>query len=153
MRTSPVNHLATAAIALLTWGVSVVWGAAYLADDVSFQDVFPEDFRRTYWGVMTALLVVVIAQASHWYAYGARSATATALPKAKRRWVTTWMVQFVLAAASVVVIVLLYQGQLFETSHFLLMFGLSSLQTWITFWVGSYLMSPRTVQYIPWGKG
>lgn len=153
LRKSPLNHLAAAVLALLVWTVAVIWGAAYLADAVPFQGVFPEDFQRVYRWVMTALALLAIAQLSYWFAYGARETTATQLPRAKRVWVTTWLVQLLLSAVSVVAIAMIYLGQLFEPAHYAVMFALASLQTWGAFWIATVLMSPRPVQYVPWGKG
>lgn len=152
IRKSPLNHIATAVVALLVWVVAVVWGAAYLGDEVPFVDILPTDFQSMYRWIMTALAVLVIAQSSYWYLYGSRESTATDPSGAKRLWVTCWLVQVLLSAVAVVAIAILFLGQLFEPTHYALMYGLAALQTWITFWVATLLMSPRHVQYIPWGK-
>lgn len=153
MRSSPLNHLATAAVAFLVWVLAVVWGASYLGDDITFMDVVPAAFQWTYRVIMTALAVVVIAQSSYWYVYGAREGTATDLARARRIWVGALLAQVVLSGAAVAAVSIFYVAELFAPKHYALMYALAALQTWITFWVATFLMSPRPVQYIPWGKG
>lgn len=153
MRKSPLNHLATAAVALLVWVIAVIWGAAYLGDNVTFLIAIPSAFQWLYRVVMSVLALAVILQCSYWYAYGARERTATDLPTAKRLWVGAWLAQVGLSGAAVAALWVYFIGEMFEPVHYGLMYGLAALQTWVTFWATTFFLSPRPVQYVPWGKG
>jgi hypothetical protein len=152
MRKSPISYLVSAVFVLVAWAFSVLWGASYLGDSVSFQNHTPGDFQWLYRLVMTLLAVQSIVVISIWLAYGARDSTNLELLLAKRKWVGYWLLQAVLSIVGVVVIAILYLGELFEPMHYGVMMLTTALETWIVFWLATVLCSPPNVEFVPWGK-
>jgi hypothetical protein len=153
LRKTPINHLASAVLVLVVWAFAVLWGAMYLGESVSFQEVTSQDFQWLYRIVATVLAIQAIGVISAWLAYGARHSTSTEMARAKRIWMGYWMLQFALSIIGVVVVGVMYLGELFEPSHYAFMLLTTSLETWVVFWAATVLFSPPIVEFIPWGKG
>lgn len=151
-RKSPINHLASAVLVLLFWALAILWSATYLGDSVSFQKVTSQDFQWQYRIVMTVLAVQAIALISVWLVYGSRESTSVQLVRAKRMWVAYCLFQLVVSICAVIVIAVLYLGELFEPMHYGVMLLMTSLETWIAFWVATLFFSPPIVEFVPLGK-
>jgi F0F1-type ATP synthase membrane subunit c/vacuolar-type H+-ATPase subunit K len=151
VRQPPINYVVSLAAIAVLWIAGAVFAGNFLSDNAALTNATPEDFTRVYRIVMSIAAASVILGLVHWYLHGSKDATA-ANPDGARRFWTTWL--FALVIASVVCVaglVLAFLGEHFTATEYLIMFGSSSLLTWIPFWLCSLPMSPRGVKNAPLG--
>src|SRR5690606_41543268 len=96
--------------------------------------------------------VLRCARTAWWYDYGSRPGTVGELDRAGRLWAILFFVALALAVGLLVALLVLFGDETFTVGQYLLFFGVFSVHTWLFFWLCTLLMSPRTVQTIPWGR-
>ena len=100
-------------------------------------------------GAATALSIL---SCLYWYFIGAREGASAALSDAKRVWTTLLVAQVFVATADLVTLALLLRAEGVAAVDYVLVSLVLALQAPVLFWLCTFLMSPRTVQFIPWGK-
>lgn len=151
MRKSPINYIVTIAVIAVLWIVAAVLAGNYLSDNAALTNTTTEDFDRVYRIVMTIGAIAAVAGLAHWYWHGAKDATATDLPGARRFWSLWFFILLIASVGCVASMVLAFLGEHFTTIEYLTMFGCASLLTWIPYWIFSLAMSPRGVKRAPLG--
>jgi hypothetical protein len=152
MRSSPLNYLVTFALMGVLWVLTALLLGGHLGNTVALAVATVEEFVRTYRVLVGVAAVVGALLAFYWYYYGSRPATVGELDRAKRVWAVLFFVGLALAVGLLVALLVLFQDETFTTGQYALFFGVFSLLTWVFFWACSLLLSPRTVQTIPWGR-
>jgi hypothetical protein len=152
MRRAPLNYLITVVLGSLLWAVTGIVVGNYLGNSVVLQTATTDEFLEHYRVVLGIASALGIVNCLYWYYYGSQETTAGRLAEARKTWTLTFVIQLVLAAAMLVVTIFRFQDESIAASHYALIFGMLALQTFIFFWLCTFLMSPRAVEYIPWGK-
>jgi hypothetical protein len=153
MRKTPINTLITLAAAALLWFCTAILIGNYLGDRVALETVTTDAFVKVYRIILIAVAVLGFANCAWWFAYGARESTGGNVGAARRAWRLSLVLQLALAAAAVIALVIVFSNERFETVEYLLVFGAASLHAWLFFWLCTFFMSPRPVEYVPYGKG
>jgi hypothetical protein len=152
MRQAPLNYLVTIVLGALIWVVTGMVAGSRLAAAVVLQLLTTGQFLQRYQTVLGAAAVLGVLLCLYWYYYGSRADVAARLGDARRTWTLLFVGELVVAVGALVALVLLYRTESLTGGNFAEIFGLLVLQTVVLFWAGTFLMSPRSVEYIPWGK-
>ncbi|NNF57202.1 MAG: hypothetical protein HKN04_03085 [Rhodothermaceae bacterium] len=152
MRSAPLNYLITFVLAGLLWVLTALILGGYLGNTVALTVAYVEDFVQTYRILVSVAAVLGLLLAFWWYYYGSRPTTVGELDRAGRFWTTLFIVGLALAVGVLVALLILFREESFTVGQYALFFGVFSLHTWLFFWISTLLMSPRTVQTIPWGR-
>jgi hypothetical protein len=152
MNKSPVNHIVTIVIGVVLWVIFGILMVNALSESPNLKDkdatVLAGELRFIF-GIGVLLSLVC---SSYWYYYGSQEKTAGEMPVAKRKWRMLFFFQLILAIVLTVVIIIMNMSQEMESKWFIIYFGLISVLTFILFWAATFLMSPRTVKFVPFGK-
>jgi hypothetical protein len=152
MRRAPLNYLITIALGCVLWAVTGFVVGNYLGDSVVLQVLTTDDFLMIYRLALMAASALGIASCLYWYFYGSRKSTAGRLPEARRFWLISFVLLCTVAAAELVTLVVMFRAEALTVGNFAIVFLMLSLQTFVFFWLCTFLMSPRAVEYVPWGK-
>jgi membrane protease YdiL (CAAX protease family) len=152
MNKSPVNYLVTAALGAVLWVVFAILMGSYLSENPNLANKDPADLASELRIIFGVGILLSIISACYWYYYGDLEKTAGDLSAAKRKWRLLFMLQIILSVVLIVTIVLMNMSEGIQPNWFGLYFALLAVLTFIFFWVTTYLMSPRTVKYVPFGK-
>lgn len=152
MNKSPINYLLTAALGAILWVVFSILMGSYLSESPNLAEKDPVELAgelRLIFGIGVLLSIIC---SCYWYYYGDLEKTAGELDSAKRKWRMLFIFQIILSVALIIVIVVLNMSEGIQPKWFVIYFALLAVLTFIFFWITTYLMSPRTVKYIPLGK-
>lgn len=149
MNKSPMNYLITIAIGVVLWVVIAIFYGGNFSESLIYKNARPEDFLASFRIIMAVAVASGIINCLYWYYYGSRESVAGELSKAKRVWWVSFILQIIISVALLFVLIMLYLSEGIATTNWLITFGLISVLTWFFFWLCTFLMSPRTVQYIP----
>ncbi|CAG5002183.1 hypothetical protein DYBT9275_02830 [Dyadobacter sp. CECT 9275] len=152
MNKSPINYLLTAVAGAVLWVVFAILLASYFSENPSLAEKYPEDLAselRLIFG-LGALLSVLFA--GYWFYYGSQEKVAGELPAAKTTWRAMFFSQILIAVVLTFVIIFLNTDEGIESQWFGIYFAVLCVLTFVLFWVTTFLFSPRTVKYIPFGK-
>lgn len=152
MNKTPVNYLLTAAFGAVLWVIFAILMGNYLSENPNLAEKDPANLAgelRLIFG-LGALLSIVCA--CYWYYYGSLEKTAGDLNGAKSKWRMLFIFQIILSVVLTLIIIFMNLSQGIEPKWFCAYFGILALLTFILFWISTFLMSPRTVKYIPLGK-
>lgn len=152
MRRAPLNYLITVVLGALLWAVAGIVVGNYLGNIVVLQVATTDDFLATYRLTLAVAALLGIASCLYWYFYGGQETTAARLGEARKSWTLQFVLQLVVAAAVLVALVFMFRAEALTVGNYALIFTMIALQTFLFFWLCTFLMSPRAVEYIPWGK-
>jgi hypothetical protein len=152
MNKSPVNYFLTTALVAIIWVVFAVFMGPYLSESPNLAEKDPADLASQLQLVFAGGAVLTIILTSYWYHYGNQESTAGELKKAKSKWTMLFIVELVASVALTVTIILLNMTEGIEASWFIIYFAINALLTFILFWLTTFILSPRSVQFIPFGK-
>ncbi|MCF0051607.1 hypothetical protein LXM25_16180 [Dyadobacter sp. LJ53] len=152
MNKSPINYVLTAVIGATLWVIFAIFLASYFSENPSLAEKYPEDLAvelRLIFGAGTLLSIIF---AGYWYYYGSQEKVAGQLPAAKTKWRTLFFMQVLIAVALAFAIVIRNRNEGIESQWFVIYFLVLSLLTFTLFWITTFLFSPRTVKFVPFGK-
>jgi hypothetical protein len=152
MNKSPVNHILTIATGAVLWVVFAILMGATLSENPNLASKDPTILAGELRVIFAVGVLLSLVCCSYWYYYGSQERVAGELPKAKTKWRMLFFLQLILAIALTVVLVVMNMAQGIEPKWFIIYFALLSVLTFILFWVATYMMSPRTVKFIPFGR-
>lgn len=152
MRQAPVNYLVTIVLSCVLWVGTAIFAGRHFSDTVILQAMAADEFVRLYQAVVGGASCFGLLLALYWYLYGGRDAVAARLPDARRRWSILLLAELLIAAGALITLVLVFRGESLSGTDIAKMFVLLLLQTVVLFWGCTFVMSPRAVEYIPWGK-
>jgi hypothetical protein len=152
MNKSPVNYFLTAAVVAIFWVVFAVLMGPFLSESPNLAEKDPADLATLLQIIFGAGALLTIILASYWFYYGNQESTAGELKKAKGKWTILFIVELVVSVALTVTIIMLNIAEGIEASWFIIYFAINALLTFVLFWLTTFLMSPRSVQFIPFGK-
>lgn len=149
MNKSPLNYLVMIVLGTILWVITAIFYGGTFSESLTLATSTPEDFLAHLRIMLGIAAVIGILGCMYWFYFGNLDATAGDLTKAKRVW-WIWFV-FEIAASAIILFSLVYMNlkEGIQTSDWLIAFGLLSVHTWFFFWLCTFLMSPRTVKYIP----
>lgn len=149
MNKSPLNYLITIAVGGILWVITAVVSGDLLGEGISLATMSIEDFLFRYRIALAVAAVSGILNSFYWYFYGGKDSSAGDLDRAKRIWNQSFIGQIVTAAVVLVVLVFMLMTEGVTLKYYLIIFGLTSLHTYIFFWLCTFLMSPINVERIP----
>lgn len=152
MNKSPINHLLTTVVGAVLWIIFAILLGNYFSASPSLASKFPQDLAAELRMIFGLAVLLSIGFASYWYYYGSQDKVAGELPKAKNKWQMLFFFQIIIAVALTFVIVLLNRNEGIESEWYIIYFGVLCILTFLLFWITTYLLSPRNVKYIPFGK-
>jgi hypothetical protein len=149
MNRSPINYVITLALGALLWvATGALYGEAF-SESLILEQSTPEEFLAGFRLVLGIAAATGIANCLYWYYYGSMDSTAGNLGKAKLVWIVSLVFQATAAASLLSGLLFMNLSEGLSTTDWLIAFALISLHTWVFFWFCTYLMSPRTVKFIP----
>jgi len=149
MNRSPLNYLITIALGAILWVIFAIFIGGAFSESLMLAEATPEDFLANFQIVLGIATICGIVICIYWYYFGGLDSTAGNLGKAKRVW---WISFILLIIVSVILLFALVFINLTEgilTKDWLIIYAILSVLTWVFFWISTFLMSPRTVKYIP----
>lgn len=149
MRKSPLNYLITIAFGAILWVVTAIFIAGSFCESLMLAVLTPEQFLANLRIILGVATFAGIINCIQWMYYGGLTSTAGNLKKAKTIWIISLIIQIVLSIALLLILVFMNLTEGILTTDWLIIFGLISLHTWFFYWLCTFFMSPRTVQYIP----
>jgi hypothetical protein len=149
MNKSPLNYLITIALGVVLWVATAIFYSGGFAESLILAEATPEEFLGTLRMILAVGAAIGIANCLYWYYYGNLDSTAGDLGAAKRVWWISFIIQIIASVGLLFALVAMYMSEGIATADWLIMFAMLSLHTWFFFWLCTFLMSPRTVQYIP----
>ena len=149
MNKSPLNYLITIALGIVLWVITAVFYGGTFSESLILAVSTPEQFLSNFRIMLGIAAAIGIINCLYWYYYGSLDSTAGELGKAKKVWMISFVLQIIASAAILFVLISMNLTEGIATSDWIIAFGLISLHTWFFFWLCTFLMSPRTVQYIP----
>jgi cytochrome bd-type quinol oxidase subunit 2 len=152
MNKSPINYFLTMALGAILWVICAIFMANYLTENPNLAEKDPADLAAELRIIFGTGVLLSIICACYWFYYGDQEKVAGELGAASRKWNMLFIFQIILAVALTVVIVLMNMKEGIEASWYCIYFACLSVLTFILFWLSTFLMSPRTVKYIPLGK-
>lgn len=148
MRNPPVNYLITLAIGGLVWFVASTLIGNYLGNNVALIYASMVEFVGTYRLLVTIGVAAGVLLCFVWFYYGSRpTAAAAAAPGggAVRTWNILALIALIVAVVLVFVLVVVYTDEAFTIWQYAVVFLMTSLGTYLLFWLCSVLFSPRPV--------
>jgi hypothetical protein len=152
MNKSPINYLLTAVIGAVLWAVMAIFLASYFSENPSLATKYPQDLATELRFVFGLGTLLSVGLACYWYYYGSQDKVAGESQVAKTKWRSLFFVQILIAVALTFVIVIQNRNEGIEPEWFIIYFGVLCLLTFVLFWVSTFLFSPRTVKFIPFGR-
>jgi hypothetical protein len=152
LRQAPLNYLVTLALGGVLWLATALIIGGYLSENVSLAAMSIPEFLTNYRIALGVAAVLGIVTAFFWYGYGSRDAVSSRLARARTTWVYCLLGQLFLAIGIVFTLAMLFLTEGLTALDYTIMFAALSMQTYLFFWIATLLMSPRAVEYIPWGK-
>ena len=152
MRRAPLNYLITIVLGCLLWAATGIVVGNYLGNSVVLQVATTDDFLATYRTLLAIASASGILACLYWYYYGSQETTAGRLAEARRSWTVNFVLQAVVAALVLVALIVFFRAEALTVGNYAIVFTMLALQTFVFFWLCTFLMSPRAVEYIPWGK-
>lgn len=149
MNKSPLNYLLTIAIGVVAWVVIAIFYGGNFSESLIFNSAMPEDFLTSFRVIVGIAVASGIVNCLYWYYYGSQPSTAGRLDKAKRVWWISFILQVIISVALLFALIMQYLSEGIESSSWIIVYVLISVLTWFFFWLCTFLMSPRTVKYIP----
>ena len=149
MNKSPLNYLITIALGGILWVVTAIFYGGTFCEGLMLAVSTPEDFLANFRMMLGIAAGVGIINCLYWYYYGGKDSTAGDLDKAKKVWWSSFVIQILAAVGVLFGLVFKNLSEGILTTDWLIVFGLISLHTWFFFWLCTFIMSPRTVKYIP----
>lgn len=149
MNKTPMNYLLTAALGGILWVVTAIFFGSTFSESLMLAVSPQEDFLANFRVMLGIAAAIGIINCLYWYYYGTLDSTAGDLRKARRLWWTFFILQVVASVGLLFILVFRNLNEGIPTKDWLIIYALLSLHTWFFFWLCTYLMSPRTVQYIP----
>ncbi len=152
MNKSPLNYLITIALGAVLWIVFSILLGSYLSTNPTLSSKDPTQLATELQIIFGVGVLLSIMSANYWYFYGDKESTAGELDSAKKKWIGLFIFQIILSVILIVIIVLMNRTQGIEPKWYGIYFGILAVLTFVLFWLATFLMSPRTVKYIPLGK-
>ncbi|KQS33805.1 hypothetical protein [Dyadobacter sp. Leaf189] len=152
MNKSPINYLLTAVTGALLWVIFSIFLASYFTENPSLAEKYPEELAAELRLVFGAGTLLSIIFAAYWYYYGSQEKVAGELSAAKTKWRTMFFAQVLIAVALAFAIVIRNRNEGIESQWFVIYFLVLSVLTFTLFWLTTFLFSPRTVKFVPFGK-
>lgn len=152
MNKSPLNYLVTIALGAVLWVVLAVIFAPQLSESPTLAMKDPARLALELQYIFGSGIVAAILSACSWYAYGSKESTAGNLVAAKKRWYMLFVGQIIVSAGLITTLIMMNVIEGIEPQWFGIYYGIIALLTFIFFWLTTFMMSPRTVKYIPLGK-
>ncbi len=152
MNKSPLNYLITIALGAVVWVVLAVIFAPALSESPSLSEKDPTQLANELQYIFGSGIVASIISACSWYFYGSQESTAGNLVAAKKRWYVLFIGQIILSVGLVTTLIMMNSLEGIEPKWFGIYYAIIALFTFIFFWLTTYMMSPRTVKFIPLGK-
>lgn len=149
MNKSPLNYLITIALGAILWVITAIFYGGSFAEVLMLTTATPEEFLARLRIMLGIGAAIGIINTLFWFYFGDLTSTAGDLGKAKKVWWSSFISQIFLAVAILFGLVFWNLNEGILTIDWLIVFGLISLHTWFFFWICTFLMSPRTVKYIP----
>ncbi|MEJ7736777.1 MAG: hypothetical protein WKF97_05055 [Chitinophagaceae bacterium] len=149
MNKSPLNYLITVALGVVLWVITAVFYGGTFSESLILNTSTPDQFLSHLRIMLGIAAAIGILNTIYWYYYGSLDSTAAELNKAKKVWMISFILQIIASVAILFVLIALYLTEGVATADWLIAFALMSLHTWFFYWLCTFLMSPRTVQYIP----
>jgi hypothetical protein len=109
----------------------------------------PEEFLYNLRIILGIATFFGITNCIYWFYYGNLVSTAGNLSGAKKVWWASFVIQVLISIGLLLVLVYMNLADGILTTDWLIIFLLISLLTWIFFWFCTFIMSPRTVKFIP----
>ncbi len=152
MNKAPVNYLLTIALGAVLWIIFAVFAMDYLSNGPSLAEKDPAIFAGELRILFAAGMLLSIIACCYWYYYGDQPQTAGNLGAARKKWWMLFILMLVLSVVLTLIIVFLNLSEGIEPKWYAIYYIIFAALTYILFWLATYLMSPRTVKYIPLGK-
>lgn len=149
MSKSPLNYLVTIALGALLWVITAIFYNNTLSESLIMAESTPEDFQATLRIMLGGAAVIGISNCLYWYYYGNLDSTAGNLGGARRVWWVSFVLQVIASVSLLFTLVAIYMSEGVVAADWAIIYGLLSLHTWFFFWICTFIMSPRTVKYIP----
>jgi hypothetical protein len=153
MRKAPMNYLVTLAAAAILWVGTAIFLGNYLGDRVALENATTDTFIKVYRLILIGVAALGLGNCCYWYFYGAKQSAGANVGAARRVWRLSLIVQLAVSATGVIALILAFANERFEAVEYLLVFGASSVHAWLFFWLCTFFMSPRPVEFVPLGKG
>lgn len=152
MRSAPLNYLMTGAVFGLLWVAFGVFVNSWLADNISFNNLSPEQFTSRYQIVLGITALIGFGISAVWYAFGSKKENATVVAKACARWTTLLVCEIVVSVALFGAFAILFRGEGVTGMQYGVVYFGDAILTFVPFWVCSLVASPKFVEYCPIGK-
>ncbi len=152
MNKSPINYVLTITLGAVLWVIFAILMGAQLSESPNLAEKDPVVLAGELRLIFGIGVLISIICACYWFYYGAQEKVAGELSRAKTKWRVLFLMQIVFAAALTVVIVVMNMTEGIESRWFGAYFGVLFVLMVVLFWLTTYLMSPRTVKYIPFGR-
>lgn len=149
MNKSPLNYLITIALGVILWVATAIMYGGSFSESLVLASTTPEAFLANFRIVLALATVAGIGNSLYWFYYGNLDSTAGKLSKAKKVWWISFITQLIISVACLFILVIVNLTEGILTKDWLVIYMLISLHAWVFFWLCTFLMSPRTVQYIP----
>jgi hypothetical protein len=149
MNKSPLNYLIAIALGIVLWVITAVFYGARFSESLIFASSTPEEFVASLRIMLGIAALCGIVNTIYWFYYGSLTSTAGELDRAKRVWWFSFILQIIASVVILFILIFMYLAQGILTSDWLLTYAMISLHTWFFFWLCTFMMSPRTVKFIP----
>ena len=152
MRNAPLNYLAAFALAGVLWFVTAIPLGNYLAENVALAKMDTGQFVAIYRAGLAIAAALGFISCTYWFYYGSRERVAGDMGAACRVW-NLWFIGEIGAAMLVIGgFVAAYTNEALVLTDYLIVGGVASVLTWFLYWIGTWVMSPRTVMYCVLGR-
>lgn len=149
MNKSPLNYFITIALGAVLWVITAIFIGSAFSESLMLANSTPEDFAANLMIILGIAAFLGIINCMHWYYFGGLESTAGNLNRAKNVWWTSFIIQIVISIVLLVILIIINLAEGILTIDWIIIFGLISILTWFFFWICTFVMSPRTVQFIP----
>jgi hypothetical protein len=149
MKKSPFNYLITIALGIILWVVTAIFIGKSFSESLMLAVSTPEEIAYQLRIALGIASILGIANSLYWYYYGNLTSTAGNLAGAKKVWWASFIIQIFISLVALLSLILMNMDEGILASDWIIVFAMLSLVTWIFYWFCTFIMSPRTVQYIP----
>ncbi len=152
IRSAPYNYIAATTIVLLLWVINGILVGNYLSEEVALRAFTVERFVFLYRVVSGIIAAIGLVSCYYWFYYGGQEQTAAELDRASRIWGGLILGMFAFAAGGVGAMAAIFRTETFPIAQYAIFFAVMSVHTYAVFYICSLFFSPRTVEYVPFGK-
>lgn len=149
MNKSPFNYLITIALGVVLWVITAIFAGKNYSESLMMAESTPDEFHSFFIIILGIAAAVGLLNTLYWFFFGNKESTAGNLRGAQKVWWYSFVIQIIVSVSLMVLLIVVNLNEDIRAGEWPLAYIYIAIHTWFFFWICTFLMSPKTVKYIP----